>query len=379
VGSYQGLSEFGAVDMAGNVREWTVNEGMGRPDTHLILGGGWDDPTYAYTGKAIQPSWDRSPTNGLRLVTYLDSDARLDVARQPVEVPGAGARDYTKETPVGDAEVRIYQRLYAYDRKPLNATVMRTETRPDWIQEKVTFDAAYGRERVVAYLYLPRVGKPPYQTIVLWLGASALPESEPSAAALARSAEYLGFLLRNGRALLFPVYRGTGERPSELRNVYPDSSVAYRDAVIQWTQDLRRSIDYLETREDIDHGKIGFFGLSWGGMLGGLVPAVEPRLRTAVLVVAGLAGARPLPEADPFNFLPRVRIPVLMLNGRYDDYFPVESSQEPMFRLLGTPPEHKRLVVVESAHIPARERVVQESLSWYDRTLGPTGVRAAPP
>jgi len=113
--------------------------------------------------------------------------------------------------------------------------------------------------------------------------------------------------------------------------------------------------------------------LSWGGMLGGLVPAVEPRLRTAVLVVAGLAGARPLPESDPFNFLPRVRIPVLMLNGRYDDYFPVESSQEPMFRLLGTPPEQKRLVVVESAHIPVRERVVQESLSWYDRTLGPTG------
>ncbi|HET6982396.1 MAG TPA: SUMF1/EgtB/PvdO family nonheme iron enzyme, partial [Myxococcaceae bacterium] len=375
VGRYQGMSEFGAVDMAGNAREWTFNEGLGRPDAHFILGGGWDDPTYAYAATAIQPSWDRSPTNGFRLVTYLDPDARLDAARQPPEGPWSGGRDYATETPVSDAEFRIYQRLYAYDRKPLNAKLVQTETHPDWIQQKVTFDAAYGRERVVAHLFLPRLGKPPYQTILLWLGASALPESEPAvAAALVGRAEYLGFLLRNGRALMLPVYRGTGERPTELRNVSPDSSVAYRDAVIQWTQDLRRSIDYLETREDIERGKLGFFGLSWGGMLGGLVPAVEPRLRTAVLVVAGLAGAKPLPEADPFNFLPRVRIPMLMLNGRFDDYFPVESSQEPMFRLLGTPPEQKRLVVVESAHIPARDRVVQESLAWYDRTLGPTGV-----
>jgi eukaryotic-like serine/threonine-protein kinase len=380
VGSHQGMSEFGAFDMAGNVREWTVNAGMGRPDAHYILGGGWDDPTYSYAATAIQPSWDRSPTNGFRLVTYLESDERLESAREPFQGPGAGDRDFAKETPVGDAEFRIYQRLYAYDQKPLNASVMRRETLPEWIQEKVAFDASYRRERVVAHLFLPRVGKPPYQTIVLWLGASTLPESEPAVeAALGARVEYLGFLLRSGRALMLPVYRGTGERPSELRNIRPDSSVAYRDAVIDWTQDLRRSIDYLETRQDIDHGKIGYFGLSWGGMLGGIVPAVEPRIRAAVLVVAGLLNARPLPEADPFNFLPRVRIPVLMLNGRYDDYFPVESSQEPMFRLLGTPPEHKRLVVVESAHIPDRERVIQESLSWYDRTLGPTGVPAAPP
>jgi len=371
VGTHQGMSEFGALDMAGNVREWTFNEGIARPDAHYILGGGWDDPTYAYAALAIQPSWDRSPTNGFRLVTYLSPDARLDAARQPLEGPGAGARNYAHETPAGNAEFQIYQRLYAYDRKPLNARLVQRETRPEWIQEKVTFDATYGRERMVAHLYLPRMHGTRYQAVVVWPGASALPESEPMAT-LERRVEYFEFLIRSGRALVIPVYRGTGERPTELKSVSPDSSVAYRDAVIRWTQDLRRSIDYLETREDIDREKIGFFGMSWGGMLGGLVPAVEPRLRTAVLVVAGLSGARPLPEADPFNFLPRVRIPVLMLNGRYDDYFPVESSQEPMFRLLGTPPEQKRLVVIESAHMPVRERVVQESLSWYDQTLGRT-------
>jgi hypothetical protein len=43
-----------------------------------------------------------------------------------------------------------------------------------------------------------------------------------------------------------------------------------------------------------------------------------------------------LPEADPVNFAPRVKVPVLMLNGRFDFYGPTAISQEPLFRLLGT-------------------------------------------
>ena len=39
-----------------------------------------------------------------------------------------------------------------------------------------------------------------------------------------------------------------------------------------------------------------------------------------------------------------------MINGRYDFFFPVESSQDPMFRLLGTPAADKRHVVVEGSH-----------------------------
>lgn len=138
---------------------------------------------------------------------------------------------------------------------------------------------------------------------------------------------------------MYPIFRGLFERPSERRNVEPDSSAAYRNAVIQWVQDLRRSIDYLETRKDIDAQRIAYFGASWGGMLGGLAPAVEPRLKVAVLHVAGLSSARPLPEVDPVNFVTRVTIPVLMLNGRYDNSYPLESAQLPMYRLLGTPEE----------------------------------------
>ena len=38
-----------------------------------------------------------------------------------------------------------------------------------------------------------------------------------------------------------------------------------------------------------------------------------------------------LPEADESNFAPRVRVPVLMINGNHDYVFPVESTQRPFF------------------------------------------------
>ncbi|HET9156086.1 MAG TPA: SUMF1/EgtB/PvdO family nonheme iron enzyme, partial [Myxococcaceae bacterium] len=346
VGRYPGLSQYGARDMAGNVREWGLNEAAFYPGLRLVLGGGWDDAPYAFADVAAHSPWDRSPTNGFRLASYPGSSKNLEAARRPFEGPGSGVRDYSKETPVGDAEFRIFQRLYDYDRRPLNATVAPGPSNQDWVGETIQFDAAYGQERVLAHLFLPRNGKPPYQTIIFWTGAGALagPNGVPTDSSKYAAGVlefYLGSVGRSGRAVMFPVFRGLFERPSEMRNVDPTGSVAYRDATIQWVKDLRRSIDYLETRKDIDAQRIGFFGASWGGMLGPLAAAVEPRLKAAVLHVAGLYFARTQPEADPFNFIPRVRIPVLMLNGRYDDFSPYETSQIPMYRLLGTPADQK--------------------------------------
>jgi pimeloyl-ACP methyl ester carboxylesterase len=78
-----------------------------------------------------------------------------------------------------------------------------------------------------------------------------------------------------------------------------------------------------------------------------------------------------LPEVDQINFIPRVTQPVLMLNGKYDMFFPVETSQKPMFNLLGTPPKDKRIVIVESGHLVPRNEFVRESLNWLDTYLGP--------
>ena len=99
--------------------------------------------------------------------------------------------------------------------------------------------------------------------------------------------------------------------------------------------------------------------------------AVEPRIKAGVIVVAGLLFQRSRPEVEPAHFLPRVKVPILMLNGKYDFFFPYETSQVPFYELLGTPEEHKKLIVHETGHaFPMTDRA-RETLAWMDRYLGP--------
>jgi cephalosporin-C deacetylase-like acetyl esterase len=105
--------------------------------------------------------------------------------------------------------------------------------------------------------------------------------------------------------------------------------------------------------------------------MGSVLPAVEDRIKVCVLIVPGFNLQKSLPEVDELNFAPRVRVPVLMLNGRFDFVFPVDSSQEPMFRLLGTPKEHKRREVYETSHNLPRNELIKQTLNWLDHYLGP--------
>ena len=78
-----------------------------------------------------------------------------------------------------------------------------------------------------------------------------------------------------------------------------------------------------------------------------------------------------LPEVDQINFLPRVTQPLLMLNGKHDMFFPVETAQKPMYDFLGTPVENKRMILYPSGHLVPRTEFVKETLDWYDHYLGP--------
>jgi eukaryotic-like serine/threonine-protein kinase len=111
--------------------------------------------------------------------------------------------------------------------------------------------------------------------------------------------------------------------------------------------------------------------MSAGGWLGGIIPAVEDRLQTMVLVGGGFNRNRLRPEVEQINYVPRIRIPTLMLNGRYDTIAPFETSIKPMFDLLGTPRNNKELKVYDTDHIPPRNELIKETLAWLDRYLGP--------
>jgi pimeloyl-ACP methyl ester carboxylesterase len=178
------------------------------------------------------------------------------------------------------------------------------------------------------------------------------------------------FIMRSGRALLYPIYKSTFERGDGLKSDISGVSAGWRDHMIMWAKDVGRSVDYLESRPDMAQNRIGYMGVSWGGELAPLFLAVEPRISLAVLYVAGFNRQPALPEADPVNFAPLVKVPVLMLNGRYDFFYPTATSQEPMFKLLGTPAEHKRHLLYDAAHRIPRNEMIKQAVDWMEKYWG---------
>jgi formylglycine-generating enzyme required for sulfatase activity/predicted Ser/Thr protein kinase len=362
VGSSRAISGWGTTDMAGNVKEWCLNEG--RAGMRFILGGGFGEPPYMFSHTDQQPPWDRRPNFGFRCVK-LDSPPSAEAAARIEQ----SHREFSQEKPVSDEVFKAYKAMYAYDKTDLDARVEETETTENWTRQKISFNAAYGRERVTAHLYVPKHGSPPFQAIVYFPGATA-PSTDKLDLATAESSDTIDFLLKSGRALIFPIYKGFYERRDGFvpgRN--PPAFL--RDHVIAWSKDLGRSIDYLETRKDIDATKVGYWGASLGGTTGPLLAAVESRIKVMILFSGGFhqqVNYYPR-EADTFNFAPHVTIPVLMLNGRYDQTFPLEGSQLPMFRGLGT--KDKKHVIYEGGHAAfPRPAAIRESLDWLDKYLG---------
>jgi dienelactone hydrolase len=270
---------------------------------------------------------------------------------------------------VPDEVFRLYQKtLYAYDPMDLDSKVEGIdEENSYWKREKVSFAAAYGNERVPGYLYLPKHAIPPYQTIIYahpGMG-TRLPAPQPGEELL------YDFLVKNGRAFFLPVLKGMYQRRFAAASSGLNMN---RDRLIEQSKDFRRSIDYLLSRPDVDHDRLGVYGLSYFGTCVPILAVGEQRLKAAVLGSTALPSNRSwfLPETDPLNFLPRFRVPTLMINGRSDFGNPVEAVQIPMLRLLGAREQDKKLVHREGGHFPTDAHLLfKEALAWFDRYLGP--------
>lgn len=356
-GTKSGLAPFGAYDMAGNVKEWVENPIGG---LRYILGGAWDEPGYQFVSPDARPPMDRAPDFGFRCAEYASPPAKTLLGEVTFESTGR-----LSDKPVDYRTFAVFQDLHRYEKTPLKPKIESIDdSTPYMRREDVTFQAAYGDERVLAHLYLPKNAAPPFQT-VLFFGSGTM----TAARSVSELHDPFEFIVRSGRALVLPAYKGTLERGP--------MPVQVREAMLEWSKDLGRTIDYLETRPDIDPAKFGFYGISFGAGVSPRLIAMEPRIKAVLLVSGGTLSRLPA-EVDPWNFAPHVTVPVLMLNGRDDFVFPVETSQNPLFRALGTPEKDKKHVLYDGGHVDLMSRLdlVKDALDWFDHYLGP--VKAKP-
>jgi formylglycine-generating enzyme required for sulfatase activity/dienelactone hydrolase len=349
-----GVAPSGALNMAGNVSEWCRNED---PPGYAARGGSFKDNAYAFGQTAAFPGFYAAPTLGFRCVAGGAGDEG-DFALNPKGfVP-----DFK---PVDDRTFEEYRRRYEYANTPLDARVIERADAADWTRETIEYTA--GSQRVKAYLYLPKSFKRPLQAIH-FAPAGDVTEGFRT---LTHSIEMnLGPLIRGGRAVFAVQLEGYIGRPLPRGWTPPDVQTdEYVDTFVRRVTETRRGLDYLVSRPDIDRTRIALLGVSAGGGAGIFVSALDARYRAVIFMGTGISQrqARYAAAANRVNFVPQIKAPVFMLQGKYDEDTSWKSEAEPLYRLLRAP---KVMEVFEGSHIPRPEVSIPMYTKWLDQTLG---------
>jgi eukaryotic-like serine/threonine-protein kinase len=362
IGSTQAIGPYGALDMAGNVREWVWNDFN---ENKAAFGGSWNDSDYMAALPYHLSPMSRDEFTGFRLAQYLVPDGVRDELLEPVD---AVSVDYNELEPASDEVYNVLAETYRYDSTNLNPSIEEfIEENPEWTQEKINLNTDYDDERFAVYLLKPRTPGP-HEVVVYFGGLNLFYSNRPSESF---PFEQYDFILKSGRALAFPVYEGSFERYAglyELDHAGLEFAELVRLLVHRWRSDLGRTLDYFETRDDLVSDSFDYFGMSFGASVALPLLALEERLKTAVLVIGGFPYLRVPSSVEALNFAPRITQPTLMLNGRYDTLFPVATQQLPFFNLLGTPDADKQHILYDRGHqAPPRNELVKEAINWLDK------------
>jgi len=279
-----------------------------------------------------------------------------------------------KLPPPADNAEALRRAFYAYDSDlPLNATVKKLDETNIRIRYRLDYDSAHD-QRVAAIISIPKNATGPMPAILLMHGSGG-DKDVNYIHAMSDAMANRGFVTLSIDAQ----YRGDRVKQGRVNDIKPDS-YTWRDAWVQTVIDLRRAVDYLETRPEVDKKRIGYLGVSMGGILGGILGGVEERVACFALVVPGggfvelaknvdkfpnLKAHWPIvvtPEvlkrvedianvADPIYFVGRILPrPLLIVVGKHDELIPPEASAA--FVTASHADEATQVRRVESGHIP---------------------------
>ena len=230
--------------------------------------------------------------------------------------------------------------------------------------EKATFKSADSNERVVAYLFLPDRQKfpPPWQAVVYWPSNVGYGLSSSQDGRNTLDISYWDYLVKGGRVVVYPIFKGVFERGGREHVIHEPGMAGNRSA----TKDVFRTLDYLETRKDIRSDRIGLLALSVGVDGALMACAMERRIKAAVFIGGGFYGI-PALDRDLAGFSRHISMPVLMVNGRSDNF-----GQEFMLGYFLTPPGQKRSQPFDGDHTLAgfEKDVKRVNLDWFDKYLG---------
>ncbi|SDL21346.1 Alpha/beta hydrolase family protein [Kriegella aquimaris] len=266
-------------------------------------------------------------------------------------------------------------KYYDYDTAvPLKDSVRSIHDTADFEVLSISFKSVHDK-KVTALLSLPKNVDTPLPVIILMHGLGDH-----------KAVDYVAFgnelFLKNGYAVLRLDISNHGDRKGDVYDFDLTGKHKYwaRDVISQTVFDLRRAVDFIETRKELDADRIGDYGISLGGIIGTIFCGVEDRVKVPIIVLAGgqmnllyEAGALSQDAKDfvsiiePLNFVKKIAPrPFLMLNAKNDEIVPPMMSK----LLFNKAEKPKEIIWYDAKHRDAPLEIIYgDGLNWFNKYL----------
>lgn len=273
--------------------------------------------------------------------------------------------------------------LFDYDSKaPLDIHDKIIEEFDGGSLHDITYTSPKGGP-VAAYLVVP-TGKGPFAAILFghW-GNGTRAEFIPEAKLYARA----------GAVSLIPDYPWDRSQPWHKALDHYDKPELDREIEIQAVLDLRRGLDLLIARPDVDPKRLAYVGHSYGAQWGAILSAVDKRMKTSVLM-AGVAEfgdilrsnepgmvdfrksrppgqleryAQVTGNIDAIHFVSHAApVPLLFQFAKFEQYFDKTS----MDHYVAAASDPKKVLYYDTGHDLNDPLALEERYDWLAKQIG---------
>ena len=158
---------------------------------------------------------------------------------------------------------------------------MWMNSHPTWIKERIKIKVGYDNEEMDILIFKPKKSFNKLESVIIYPGANYY--RTPPDIDDVNPGEYgLDFIIKSGRALVWPAYKGSMNRITDLNISFPstqDQFRLFRQLLSAWTVDTSRAIDYLQSREDMDPDNLFYVGMSYGQLVYPTRPSIRKKIQ----------------------------------------------------------------------------------------------------
>ena len=253
---------------------------------------------------------------------------------------------------------------------PLDVQEVKSEVKDGAVVHDITYAGPEGR--IDAFLITPQ-GDGPYPAVEFMPGAPGAKYTFYTEAIELAKAGVVSLLPS-------PPY---ARPPIEDVVVFKPSD---KDGIVQEVKEMRRGIDVLVSRAEVDPSRLGYVGFSWGASLGGILSAVERRVHSFVLQSLvphlstdmrklaeeqGLGGdlaayEEAMQPIDAVNYLPHAAPSAVFLQAGELDTRPGPEDTQEAFAATSDP---KKLQLYDTEH-ELNAQAKADARAWLLQQLG---------